>query len=219
MIMNLSGFKILLLLMFLCFFSELKAKDRQLNTDIDKKQKTLLQQVRPEYMKVQFAGMMGVVSLGAGWDYGKRHWETDLFLGYVSRDKGRIHQYKREIMPIITIKQNYIPWRVPLNKHFLFEPLTSSLYLNAVLNNNYWVKAPSKYPKDYYFFSTKIRTLLAVGERLRFKADKSRKWKRDVTFFYEISTCDLYVLSAINDKGVNPKDIFNLSLGVKIQLY
>ena len=36
----------------------------------------------PRYEKIQYAGSMGLISLGVGWDYGrKKQWETDLFLG------------------------------------------------------------------------------------------------------------------------------------------
>lgn len=34
----------------------------------------------PTHTKIQFAGNMGLLSLGTGWDYGKRNqWETDVF--------------------------------------------------------------------------------------------------------------------------------------------
>lgn len=34
----------------------------------------------PTHTKLQFAGNMGLLSLGTGWDYGKRNqWETDIF--------------------------------------------------------------------------------------------------------------------------------------------
>ncbi len=36
----------------------------------------------PQYGKVQFAGNMGLLSFGFGWDYGKNsQWETDLCSG------------------------------------------------------------------------------------------------------------------------------------------
>ena len=38
----------------------------------------------PQYGKIQFAGNMGLLSFGFGWDYGKNgQWETDLLFGFV----------------------------------------------------------------------------------------------------------------------------------------
>lgn len=38
----------------------------------------------PTHTKLQYAGGMGLLSWGIGWDYGKRgQWETDLLLGFI----------------------------------------------------------------------------------------------------------------------------------------
>ena len=40
----------------------------------------------PTHTKIQFAGNMGLLSFGTGWDYGKRNqWETDLLLGFIPK--------------------------------------------------------------------------------------------------------------------------------------
>ena len=46
----------------------------------------------PTHTKLQFAGNMGLLSLGTGWDYGKRNqWETDIFFGILPKyDSKRI---------------------------------------------------------------------------------------------------------------------------------
>lgn len=42
----------------------------------------------PRYTKLQFAGSMGMLSLGTGWNYYRNHWETDLYLGISSPQLG-----------------------------------------------------------------------------------------------------------------------------------
>ena len=38
----------------------------------------------PIHYKIQFAGSIGVVSIGTGWTYGKKQqWETDIMLGFL----------------------------------------------------------------------------------------------------------------------------------------
>ena len=39
----------------------------------------------PRYSKLQFAGSMGMLSVGTGWDYYHGHWETDLLLGFIPK--------------------------------------------------------------------------------------------------------------------------------------
>lgn len=169
----------------------------------------------PTHSKIQFAGNMGVVSLGTGWDYGKQNqWETDLMIGFVpkfSSDKAKV---------TLTLKENYMPWSVPLNKRFSFEPLSCGLYVNTVFGGDFWVKEPERYPKGYYGFSTKIRFHLYLGQRITYQiAPKHRVTAKSITFYYEVSTCDLYLISAFTNKYLKPYDFLSLSLGVKLQLF
>ena len=41
------------------------------------------ERIIPTHSKIQYAGNMGLLSFGTGWDYGKRNqWETDVLLGF-----------------------------------------------------------------------------------------------------------------------------------------
>lgn len=47
----------------------------------------------PTHTKLQFAGNMGLLSLGTGWDYGKRNqWETDIFFRYSAQVRLQTYQ-------------------------------------------------------------------------------------------------------------------------------
>lgn len=39
--------------------------------------------VIPRYIKLQYAGSMGLLSVGTGWNYYRDHWETDVLLGFI----------------------------------------------------------------------------------------------------------------------------------------
>ena len=169
----------------------------------------------PTYSKLQFAGNMGLLSIGTGWDYGKRNqWETDIFLGFLPKyqsDKAKL---------TFTLKQNYIPWSLPIkNSVFAIEPLTCGMYFNTVFGSDFWVHEPERYPKGYYGFSSKIRTHVFLGQRLTVNIpEQYRLSARAVTFFYELSTCDLYIVSAFTNRYLKPKDYLSLSFGMKLQL-
>lgn len=174
------------------------------------------QSLIPTHLKLQYAGSMGFLSIGTGWDYGKKaQWETDLIIGYVppaSGDKAKV---------AFTIKQNYIPWKVKLgNEKFFFEPLTTGLYVNTISGRDFWSTEPERYPSGYYNMSTKIRFHIFLGERLTYRVPPERRWHfKEITFFYEISTCDLYIASAVQNSYLKPHDYLKLSLGVKFQIF
>lgn len=168
----------------------------------------------PTHAKLQFAGNMGLLSLGTGWDYGKRNqWETDVFFGVLPK-----YQSKRTKLTF-TLKQNYMPWSIDLGRQFSVEPLACGMYLNTVFGDEFWVHEPDRYPKGYYGFSSKIRTHVFLGQRITYDIDPRRRYTaKSITFFYEISTCDLYLISAFTNKYLKAKDYLSLSFGIKMQL-
>ena len=167
----------------------------------------------PTHTKVQFAGNMGLLSFGTGWDYGKKNqWETDVFLGFIPK-----YDSKRTK---VTIKQNYMPWSLNLGRGFSTEPLTCGIYFNTVFGNEFWVHEPDRYPKGYYGFSSKLRSHIFLGQRLTYDIDPQRRYTaKSITFFYELSTCDLYLISAATNSYLRPRDYLSLSFGLKLQLF
>lgn len=168
----------------------------------------------PEYGKVQYAGNMGFISIGGGWDYGvKKHWETDLLIGFLphySTSKNKI---------TFTLKQNYIPWHVNINRKFMVEPIITGIYLNSIWGRDFWVSEPEKYPNSYYAFSSKIRVNVFAGQRVTYNFNKEREFVKSISFFYEVSTNDLYLISAVNNSYLTPEDYLTLSFGFKLQLF
>jgi hypothetical protein len=169
----------------------------------------------PTHSKIQYAGGMGLISVGMGWDYGKhRQWETDLLFGYLPRYS------TRHCKMTMTLKQNFIPWSTGLGKNLALEPLTTGLYFNTVFSDKFWTSEPDRYPKGYYGFSTRVRTHIFVGQRLRYDLPDSKyKWVKSVTAFYELSSCDLYIVSAFTNRYLKPADYLRLSFGLKFQIF
>ena len=167
----------------------------------------------PQYQVAQYAGSIGVFSLGIGWDYGKKEqWDTELLLGYLPRfssNEGKV---------TFTLRENYVPWRIKLAERWSYKPFFVSLGMNTVFDEDFWVREPERYPAPYYKFSTRIRFLLFVGERIAVEFGED-SWFNRLEFFYGIGTCDLYVISAFTNKYLKPRDILSFSVGVKFKIF
>ncbi len=166
----------------------------------------------PRYEKIQYAGSMGLLSIGMGWDYGrKKQWESDLLFGYLPRFDGE-HGHMT-----ITLKENYIPWKLNVGRsRWMAEPFTVSLYMNKIFGDEFWTREPDKYPDGYYGLATNLRFNLAFGQRIDFKIKPVGLSSR-MTLYYELGTNDLYIISYFCNKYLKFSDIFNLSLGIKFQ--
>ena len=61
----------------------------------------------PNLSIFQYAGGIGMLSIGTGWDYGRRdQWETYLMLGYTPR-----HNTPDEYFTL-SLKETYAPWSI-----------------------------------------------------------------------------------------------------------
>lgn len=170
----------------------------------------------PTQSVVQFAGNMGLLSFGVGWDYGRhKQWETHLLFGFLPRygsDRAKA---------TMTLKENFIPWSLYLKNGWAVEPLSVGLYFNTVFGPEFWQKQPARYPDSYYpFLSTKVRINIFAGQRVEFTLPQNRrKFVKSITAFYEVSTCDIYLRALVQDRRVRLVDIFGLSLGLKFQVF
>ena len=169
--------------------------------------------ILPTHVKAQYAGGMGVLSFGAGWDYGRRcRWETDVLIGFLPKT------YSDEFHLTFTIKQNYIPWSIRCCDRFAIEPFTCGFYLNYISGHDYWVQEPDRYPvSDYYGFTSRLRTHVYVGERITCYL-KNNSSLRSITLYYELSANDLDIIAKCGNRSLALSDIVYFSVGVKFQL-
>ena len=169
----------------------------------------------PTQFIMQYAGNMGFMSIGIGWDYGKhKQWETNLMFGYlpkISSHRGKL---------TMTLKENYLPWSMYLKQGWILEPLSCGLYLNTVFGSEFWDNQPSRYPDKYYEpLNTKVRIHVFLGQRItKIIPANKRKFLKSISAFYEVSACDLYLRLLVMEKKVRLQDIMCLSVGIKMQI-
>lgn len=173
--------------------------------------KEFWQRLAPNLYSVQFAGGMGMFSAGVGWDYGSSdQWETHLSVGFLP------NRYGNPVYWTATLKENYMPWRVAIGHSPIeLRPLCVALGLNSILHGDFWTSEPDRYPGGYYGFSSRLRFILGVGQRLTVNIPyERRRLGRQLSVYYEVSTCDLYVRQKVLCGSIPLKDIITIGIGV-----
>ncbi len=168
----------------------------------------------PTHVKLQYAGGMGLASLGAGWDYGRRNqWETDLQIGLLPA-----YYTEGGTRATFTLKQNYLPWNIRCHDRFGIEPFACGLYLNLITGPGYWYTDPAKYGGGYYRFASRLRAYVYVGQRATWYHRRPGSLLRSVTLYYELSAKELDLLAKCTNRKLTIPDIFYFSFGVKVRL-
>lgn len=217
MIAKWSSFKyfctVLLLAAFSATFASAKSTDTDSLPDYMLRQNNLnhfWQKLMPEMFTAQYAGNIGMISVGFGWDYGKDDcWETHLLFGFLPK-RHKYHHYWT-----FTLREIYNPWNIHLDRHVAITPLSVNLSMNSILHHDFWMSEPDRYPHGYYGFSSRLRFQLGIGQRFTFNIPRHRRFLHSsVSLYYELSTTDLYIRQKFFNKAIPFKDTIALGVGV-----
>jgi hypothetical protein len=172
-------------------------------------QRSFKQMITPRHLGLQYAGSIGYMSVGLGYDVSKNTL-LSLHYGYVPEVKGgELH--------IAALKLQYNPFHIPLGKTFLFEPLNPMVFASYTFSNKLVLRFdPDQYPDSYYFWSPALREHLGLTTELQIRGDQSSKIK-SISLYTESNTNDLYLVSWYKNRTKVPfYKIFRLGFGVRI---
>ena len=167
---------------------------------------------RPDHLALQTGGGLGLVAGGAGYAFLRDRLETDILIGYVPK------RYASSTLSLASLKVMYSPFHLPVGEKLQVVPFTVGAYFSythGTIND----EVRGQYSKDYYWFSTDSRFGALVGGRVTYLGAPvaSTGQPRKMSFYYELGTNDLYLVSFFNNLngGLGLGQILTLALGVK----
>ena len=166
----------------------------------------------PDHIKVQYAGGLGFISVGAGYNTKNQKLEGDLYYGYLPKSIGGVSIHS------LSGKVTWIPIHSVSIKKYQVEPLMTGLIVNYSFGKQYFSFDPPNYPYRYYSFPTAIHSALFLGSRIGYNFPAQSYVKR-ISLYYEILSFDREIISFVsNTKSLKITDIVTLALGVKINI-
>jgi hypothetical protein len=164
----------------------------------------------PDYVKMQFAGNIGVVSVGAGYQLFDKVLYSELLYGYVPESVS-----KADKIHLITIKNTFPVFRKEIAKNLTITPI-AGFTTTIDIGTTTFTTLPSKYPDDYYVPTAFHFTLF--GGVMIHKDFINSKMTNGVDFYVEMGTVETYLWYGITSKEVGLSDIFSTSIGINFYL-
>lgn len=150
-------------------------------------------------LKVQFAGEIGLASVGAGVDISKTH-TFDLFYGIVP------HSIGGDFIETYSIKNEHHYPYFDFSKNLNFAPYFG-LNIFHVIGLKYQTSRLNNYPRNYYRTSS-IRLLPYLGVEYKYDMKKSEN------YYFEMGINDIWLINLYNNHEVlDYKDYISLALG------
>lgn len=162
-------------------------------------------EIIPDHVKLQFAGTIGMVSVGAGYEWAHHKLEGDLYYGYVPAWAGGVDIHA------VTAKLTWLPVSTEYDNKIRVDWIKPGLLLNYAFGRRYHLFSRTKYSFVYYGFPTAAHIAVFIGGGVS---------KKKFGLYYEIGTTDRDLASYVTNTGAIPlTDIINIALGAKLRLY
>jgi hypothetical protein len=175
-----------------------------------KAQNRFLNVITPDQAIIQYAGSIGYISAGIGYNLFKDKSVLSFHYGYVPRNKGGE-------LDIAAVKLDYKPFSIRIGDQLIFHPINPVAFISYTFGQEFGFEFDSKvYADGYYFWSPALREHLGLTSELKILGDGSSVI-RSVSLFAEANTNDLYAINWYHDrKGIPFTDIFRLGFGLKV---
>lgn len=173
-------------------------------------QNKFLNTITPNHINLQYAGSIGFLSLGAGYDLFNEKAELSFHIGYVPESLGGE-------LTMAAIKFHYKPFNIPVGDKILIKPFNPVFFPSYTIGENFDLQfdAP-QYRKGYYFWSSALRLHLGASTEIKLLNKPNSKIK-DLSIYAEANTNDLYAISWFRNRTSSPfYKMFRLGYGVKV---
>jgi hypothetical protein len=148
--------------------------------------------ISPDFAVIQYAGSIGYLSGGVGYDIFQNRGRVSMHFGSVPKSEGG---------PLNIIAGKIIgePWTIAVSERTTFNPLDVGLMVSYHTGDNFKSNVPDLLAKrNYYWWHTSLRVHLITETAISVRLEESRFFKK-VTVYGEMNSNDLYMVSYISN--------------------
>jgi len=160
------------------------------------------------FFTAQYAGSIGLKSIGAGYQFWKEKGLASIHYGFVPKAYGGE-------LNIAATKFTYRPLTYRVGANTQIHVMTVGAMVSYHFGEQFALRWPSnRYPKGYYWWSTALRPHLLFENSVDYSFED--RFLKKINFFLEANTNELYLVSYVkNTQSLRLSDIFKLGAGVR----
>lgn len=204
--LKLLNFKIVWIILLIVFVPEVEAFSQVSQKSDSAEYKRFL----PDYVKLQFAGGIGFVSLGVGYTFFKQKLEVSYFYGYVPEfvSTDDLHSVSLQLTAKLL--------RFKISNSVELMPLNFGWFIHHTFGKEYWIKLPDKYPEGYYWWSPGRNPGVFLGGEIKTKLFSNKTPASGTVFYIRAGSRGLYIASKFGNSSIPLSDIIEFGFGVAV---
>jgi hypothetical protein len=161
----------------------------------------------PHFIPIQFAGNIGFLSAGVGYEARKQNYQLAIVYGFVPAKFGGVSVHS------FTAKNSFPIHRFFIDKNRTIIPY-GAIGLNVEVGGRSFLTLPDNMPAGYYDFPKSTHLIGSVGAKYRHTMD--RPSVNAVEVFAEITTVDAYVWYKTMSDDVKWRQILSGAVGINL---
>lgn len=161
----------------------------------------------PQFVPIQFAGNIGFLSTGLGYESRRQNFQIALVYGYVPSSVAGVDAH------LISAKNtlHVLPFRLKERWIIPYSSLTASVEVGG----RSFLTLPDNMPASYYDWPKSLHFLLSAGVKTQFEIPN--RTFSSIEVFAELNTVDVYLWYKLISKHVELTDVVSVALGVNIK--
>jgi hypothetical protein len=163
----------------------------------------------PHFIPLQFAGNIGFLSTGVGYEARKQNYQLAIVYGYVPARFGGVSVHS------FTAKNTFPIFRFFIDKIRSIVPY-GAIGLNVEVGGKSFLTLPDNMPASYYDFPKSTHLIGSLG--VKYRHVMNRPSVRAVEFFAETTTIDAYIWYKTRSDAVKWRQILSGAVGANIFL-
>jgi len=164
----------------------------------------------PDYVKLQFAGGIGFMSVGVGYTFFKNKLDVTMFYGYVPE------AYTIDDLHSISLQVTSKLLKFKVNENIEVLPLNFGWYAHHTFGSEYWVRLPDHYPSGYYWWSPGRNAGIFLGGEIKTKLFANNLPASGTAFYARIGSRGLYLSSIWGNSSIPITDILEFGIGIAV---
>ena len=164
----------------------------------------------PDYLKLQFAGGIGFISMGIGYTFFKQKLDVSYFYGYVPKF------FSTDDLHSVSLQLTAKLLRFKVNQNIELMPLNIGWFIHHSFGSEYWIKLPEHYPDEYYWWSPGRNSGVFLGGEIRTKLLSNKTPASGTAFYFRVGSRGLYIASKVGNSSISLNDIIELGFGIAV---
>ncbi|HON18843.1 MAG TPA: hypothetical protein PK990_06710 [Salinivirgaceae bacterium] len=165
----------------------------------------------PDFFHLQFAGDIGMISAGAGYQTSSKKTHVSFLMGFVPKT---YIDFENNLVTL-NIAATYQPLMLYFRDvKMAFKPLILGSGISVSLGETYQRYNTPNYPKGYYWWPTNSRIIVTVGQSI--SVFQPSRTISQIDLYSQLATNDLALYSYSVNTIVKMRHIFHFSFGAKI---